>query len=453
MKLVLPRAACACREDPSTYIHELATQNHALLPREIMSYRYRPFQCIFVILILFTCLTISTETVLAQDTAASTNKIVTGNLTREQSDQATRNLIAEWKIREGQALKHNLLDLIIRHGDLSLPLFITVYGDEPKDGHSIWISMHGGGETFPEENDSQWENQKSLYKPQEGIYVAPRAPWNTWDLWFKAPIDSMFEELIRTLVTVLNANPNKVYLMGYSAGGDGAWRLAPRMADHWAAASMMAGHPGDVGLENLRNTPFSMWVGENDIDFNRNTEVPKRGAEMDRLQKKAKDGYIHETHVVAGKPHWMGGADQAAVPWMAQYTRNPYPKHVFWKQEEVTRPMFYWLEAPANELKRGMTVTANIDKNTITINQCDYSTITLWLNDSLVDLNKDVTVKLAGKQIFKGKVERNIKNLQDSLEKRGDPAYVFPAKLELSCKVSKPTSANTQADKTEVLVF
>jgi dienelactone hydrolase len=30
---------------------------------------------------------------------------------------------------------------------------------------------------------------------------------------------------------MLDVNPNKVYVMGYSAGGDGVWRLAPRMAD------------------------------------------------------------------------------------------------------------------------------------------------------------------------------------------------------------------------------
>ena len=31
-----------------------------------------------------------------------------------------------------------------------------------------------------------------------------------------------------------NVNPNKVYLLGYSAGGDGVYQLAPRMANRWA---------------------------------------------------------------------------------------------------------------------------------------------------------------------------------------------------------------------------
>ena len=33
--------------------------------------------------------------------------------------------------------------------------------------------------------------------------------------------------------------------------------MAPRMADHFASAAMMAGHPNNVDLHNIRNLPFS----------------------------------------------------------------------------------------------------------------------------------------------------------------------------------------------------
>ena len=41
-------------------------------------------------------------------------------------------------------------------------------------------------------------------------------------------------------------------VVGYSAGGDGVYQLAPRMADSWAAAAMMAGHPNGVSPLSLR---------------------------------------------------------------------------------------------------------------------------------------------------------------------------------------------------------
>ena len=47
---------------------------------------------------------------------------------------------------------------------------------------------------------------------------------------------------------------------------------------------------------------------------------------LDALQADDPEGYVHEGHIVPGKGHWMDGKDAAAVPWMAKYTRNPYPK-------------------------------------------------------------------------------------------------------------------------------
>ena len=42
-----------------------------------------------------------------------------------------------------------------------------------------------------------------------------------------------------TAIVFEDVDPNRVYLLGYSAGGDGVYQLAPRMADRFAAASMM----------------------------------------------------------------------------------------------------------------------------------------------------------------------------------------------------------------------
>ncbi|MCH2026313.1 MAG: hypothetical protein MK172_11275, partial [Verrucomicrobiales bacterium] len=58
-----------------------------------------------------------------------------------------------------------------------------VFGEKPKDGRSLFISMHGGGGAPPKVNEGQWRNQMRLYKPEEGIYLCPRAPTDTWNLW------------------------------------------------------------------------------------------------------------------------------------------------------------------------------------------------------------------------------------------------------------------------------
>ena len=354
------------------------------------------------------------------------------NLTLDEARQERVRLVEQWKTEQAERLRHNLDELCIRQNGLFMPFSYTVFGNEPEDGRSLWISLHGGGNAPKELNDSQWENQKRLYRPEEGIYLCPRAPWDDWNMWFQQPIDSMFEELIRTMVVLKNVNPDKVYILGYSAGGDGLWRLSPRLADHWAAASMMAGHPGDVSLVNVRNLPFMLWVGEKDDAYNRNTEVAKRGLELDSLHRADPDGYVHECHVVHGKGHWMDLEDAAALPWMAAHVRSSYPKRIVWRQEEVLHQSFYWLEAPSDELERGRQVVVSVKGNRIDIERCDYSSLTLYLNDSIVNLDKPVKIRFNGKTVKKGRFHRNIGTLRETLYARGDPSYMFDCKVVLN---------------------
>ena len=58
--------------------------------------------------------------------------------------------------------------------------------------------MHGGGGAPAEVNDKQWQNQISLYQPAEGIYMAPRAPTDTWNLWHQDHIDVFFALFIQS---------------------------------------------------------------------------------------------------------------------------------------------------------------------------------------------------------------------------------------------------------------
>lgn len=358
------------------------------------------------------------------------------SLTAQQADEALTRIVAQWKAEQAPRLRLNEKDHTIRQGDLVMRYWYHGFGKEPVDGRSLYISMHGGGGAPTAVNDQQWQNQKELYQPKEGVYLAPRAPWDAWNMWFQEPIDSMFDELIRTMVVLYNVNPNKVYIMGYSAGGDGVWRLAPRLADHWAAAAMMAGHPGDVSLLNVRNLPFTIWCGALDAAYNRNVEVAKRGVQLDSLQQADPEGYVHECHIVEGMEHWMYQRDAAAVPWMAQYRRNPYPKYIIWQQEEVMHPTFYWLQVPKNELKRGNKVQVTVqEKNTISIQHCDYSQLTLFLNDALVDLNRSVKIiGPNGRTLFKGKLRRTEENLRSTLAQRGDPSYAFPAQITVNIR-------------------
>lgn len=313
-----------------------------------------------------------------------------------------------------------------------MKVYERVFGKEPKGGHSLWISMHGGGGAPAKVNDQQWRNQIQLYQPQEGVYVAPRAPTNTWNLWHEGHIDALFDRLIENYIVTHGINPDRVYLMGYSAGGDGVYKLAPRMADRFAAASMMAGHPNGEPMMGTRNLPFMIWMGEKDGAYSRNKMAVQWGEKLDALAKGDPDGYVHETHIVAGKGHWMDRADRAAVPWMAQHTRSPWPKKVVWRQNARTHDRFYWLAMPAGDAQGGQTVRAELNGQAITLATTQTKGLRLRLSDHLLDLDQKLTVDRNGERVFEGIVERSVRAIYESLQERLDPASAAVAIVELT---------------------
>ncbi len=317
-------------------------------------------------------------------------------------------------------------------GDKTLRWESKVFGTAPAGGRSLWISMHGGGNAPAAVNDGQWRNQIRLYEPAEGIYVAPRAPTDTWNLWHEGHIDPMFQRLIDQQVAINGVNPDKVYLLGYSAGGDGVWQLAPRMADRFAAAAMMAGHPGDASLSSLRNLPFAIFVGGADAAYDRNRLATEKGVELARLHAADPGGYVSMTRVYPGLPHWMNRKDAEAVPWMAQFTRDPWPKRVVWVQDDVLNDRFYWLHIPdAAHAKPGERIVATVAGQAIVLEGSVPPRLELRLSDRLLDLDRPVRVSVNGKPVFSGRVRRTSGAIWRSLLERADPRSAATAVLTI----------------------
>ncbi|MEY3143979.1 MAG: hypothetical protein RLY21_2472 [Planctomycetota bacterium] len=354
-----------------------------------------------------------------------------GALTKEGAEGLRTTLWEEFaaKARADEKAEFDSKVLVARDGT-RMPFWYTVYGDAPANGRSLYISMHGGGGAPKEVNDKQWDNQKKLYKPEEGVYVAPRAPTDTWNLWHQGHIDELFAELIRDMVLFEGVNPDRVYLMGYSAGGDGVYQLAPRMADHFAAAAMMAGHPNETRPDGLRNLPFALYMGGKDGAFKRNQIARDWKVMLADLAAKDAGGYPHEVTIFEENGHWMERKDAVAVPWMAKHTRNLRPAKIVWLQDDVTSPRFYWLANP--DPKQGQRVVASRSGQEVLIEEATgVSRLIVRLDDSMVDLDKPVTVRMGGNTMFEGIVPRSLDVIRRTLAERGDPSGVFTAEIAI----------------------
>ncbi|MEY4387694.1 MAG: hypothetical protein RLY20_2977 [Verrucomicrobiota bacterium] len=346
-------------------------------------------------------------------------------LWQDHAKQLRESRAAEWRD-----------EAIVLQG-LTMKFKSLSFGDTnalPPNGRSLFISLHGGGNTAKSVNDGQWQNQIKLgaaYKPAEGIYIAPRGPTDTWNLWHESHIDDFFARLIEDAVLFEKVDANRVYVLGYSAGGDGVYQLAPRMADRWAAASMMAGHPNEASPLGLRNVPFAIQVGANDGGFKRNQVAVEWGKKLDALAAADPGAYVHFVELHEGKGHWMELKDRQAIPWMEKFTRNPVPKKVVWFQDDVTHRSCYWLARPTEDLKAGQLIKAECAGQSISLESTNVTTVEVRLNDALVNLDQPVVIRVGDRVLSSNVPPRTISWLAETLAEKGDTNLAFSAAVKV----------------------
>lgn len=367
------------------------------------------------------------------------------SLSSSQAARARQLLWEDYRTSHLDEAKKTIEKGVVSDGTHSMKFAAKVFGNKPAEGHSLFLSLHGGGGAPKRVNDGQWENQKRLYSPKEGVYVAPRAPTDTWNLWHQAHVDNLFRQIIEAYVVTEQVNPNRVYVMGYSAGGDGVYQVAPRMADSFAAAAMMAGHPNEASPLGLRNIGFTIHMGANDSAYNRNQVARQWGEKLDELQKNDPQGYQHETILHEGKGHWMDRQDAVALDFLARFVRNPNPAKVVWYQDDVNRDRFYWLTIAAEQQKTGATVIAEVVDQSVTIHSTDIDQITVRISDDLLDLDQPINFVTNGKEVSRISVARKIATLWETLQQTHDPNLMWPAQhvVQISPQSSEtPTQDN-----------
>ena len=123
-------------------------------------------------------------------------------LAHEQTVQAGM-LKAQWDAREIAAAGTKMKFTVKRFGTAAA----AALANSEKPGRwPLYISMHGGGSTTARTNDQQYQNQINLYQPADGLYIAPRAPTDTWNMWHQAHVDALLTAMILAAVTLDNVS-------------------------------------------------------------------------------------------------------------------------------------------------------------------------------------------------------------------------------------------------------
>ena len=251
----------------------------------------------------------------APGTAAETAALVDAVVKEAMEDPAIISRIAdEVTAVTGTVPSESYSDMeltffTLSHGGKELRFLQETLGEADESGrYPLYITLHGGGEAPEESNNDLWLDMFSYYRDtvDSGIYVAVRGVSDTWDLHFREETYPLLDALITYMTVTEHADPNRVYLLGFSAGGDGAYQLAPRLADRFAAVNMSSGHPNGVSLVNVANCPICLQAGIRDY-YSESAKRSVRCAEFEKTLKDYRDqygfGYEHQVWIHVPEGH------------------------------------------------------------------------------------------------------------------------------------------------------
>ena len=348
-------------------------------------------------------------------------------------------------------------DCAMTFGEATMRYTVQVIGDMPENGYPLYIAMHGGGSgDTPEVNDEQWDEMKDYYSAALdcGVYVAVRGVRDTWDTHFNPESYPLYDRLIRYMILTQNVNPNRVYLEGFSAGGDGVYAIANRMTDRFAAANMSSGHPNGISMVNLYNMPIQLQAGEFDDEYDRNRVTAEYGLKLDALQAEY-GGYEHRTlihydcghnyedyepthiPVMADVAAWLNDGDRTTVDvdsfppdYMDDFIRDPYPTSIIWdlstRADTRETETFYYMSAPYTT-NEGMIKVASAGDNAFAIEAEDVNgEFSIMLNEYMVDFSRPVTFIINEEETTLN-LTPDMAVLAATTEDRGDPWYQFEA--------------------------
>jgi pimeloyl-ACP methyl ester carboxylesterase len=317
---------------------------------------------------------------------------------------------------------------------------VKYVGRRPTNGWALFIAMHGGGNAPKELNDSQWAKMQVYYRdhPEAGgyIYVAPRAPNDTWNGFYDVYVYPLMANLVHQFLLFGDVDVDKVFIMGYSHGGYGAFAIGPKEPDLFAAIHASAAAPtdGETTGKTLRNTIFTGMVGGLDTMYGRRWRDEKFRDQVNQLRGAQTDAYPVTMTIVEGNGH-TGLPDRDLIKDMYAAVRNPVPRELTWLMTDDVIKDFFWLHTDSPGKQREIDATCR--DNHLTVTTTNVVSATVLLDSRLVDFQKPVTIAVNGKATART-IKPSLRALCETMQRRCDPGLAFTAELPLPLGESKP---------------
>lgn len=359
----------------------------------------------------------------------------------------------------------------VPEGDMKV--FYSSKGSGPQNGFPLYLYLHGSGN----DQDKEWTYSSAWaqrFNDAPAAYFIPRSPQGgTGTRWYQPSKQAKWEQLLRQAMAFGDIDPAKIYFMGVSEGAYGSQRLASFYADYLAGAGPIAGGEflENCPPENLANTAFILQTGDQDYYYGRAILTHSVDSILSALEATHPGYYRHKVDLQPGRGH---GCDYTVTtPWLKQFSRNPNPKYVAWEnygmggingepnryrngfynlriltpsddRSDLRKRTFYEETVDGNTINltvRNVVLTTDtpVDPGTGTINVGVTKTYTpattgrlrIYLNNTLVDLTKPVTINVNGRKAFSGIVTPDMRHIVETTRFFFDPLRLYPAAVDV----------------------
>jgi len=311
---------------------------------------------------------------------------------------------------------------ISRVDDSAQPYYIYVpLKYDPMAGAPLIVYLHGYA---PDLNKINWqlipEGLLRLCEKYGYLLVAPFGRSNT-------DFQGIGEQDVIHVVGLMmkefgfNIDRDRVFLLGYSMGGMGAYTIAGHYPDRWAGVVALAGRADFYLWKNAdpdKLQPFKRWLIGLEFACNvaenfRHVPVLAIQGEYDSLVKVAQSrnftgklkemGYDALFLTVMGEDHWISRpvfSTEKVFEWLEKHRRPKAVKKITFATYSLKYNKAYWatIESFARWGKRAKIDVEITGDNEITVEQTNVAVLRLDPPPGLVDRTRPIVVKAAGKQ-------------------------------------------------------
>ncbi len=227
--------------------------------------------------------------------------------------------------------------------DLPGRLYVPPEAETHASGRPVILFLHGAGETGTDNRNqingnidnllaAAQERGTFLYAPQATTRVGSISNWND-----EQRTDSVMA-MVDRILDEQNADGNRIYITGLSMGGGGAWNMASRAPDRFAAAVPIAGvrTAADFDPTSMAATPTWAFHARND------NVVPARNRQnvVNSILESAGEPMIAEFPSRRDRETTIEFSNDLLD---LNYTEYPLGGHGIWGRVYDTPEMYDWM--------------------------------------------------------------------------------------------------------------